>query len=363
MNQTPWNRKILTGYWTVVLLYLLAGLAGLVLTLVQYAWWVDYYLFHQLLLPLLLMSAEVGALELAFRKRKGSMEPWFILTATTLAATIVLFNPNLHGMYALFALSTLTSLMYFDRKLTLFSCLLGIVTLLLLQLDPAIHASMTLYELIAMIATLSGAYLLGLGVISRGEQILNQLTKAMESERDLLVDNIMYDTMTKTDALTGLYNHKTFHEYLDSLLNVEAEQLSLQVAVLDIDNFKSINDTYGHWVGDLVLKRIALMIREYVTPNDFVARYGGEEFALILTDADSKQAFRTLDFIREKISQVPHDELAGRSVTVSIGFAERVPDMRKENLFKIADARLYEAKRTGKNKVVGTSPSTQEVLE
>ncbi|WP_161780636.1 sensor domain-containing diguanylate cyclase [Tumebacillus flagellatus] len=358
MNQPAWNRKLLNGYWMVVLLYFLAGLAGLVVTIVQFAWWLDYYLLHQLLIPLGLMAVEVAALEFGFRKRQERMEVWFLLTATVLAATIVWFNPNLHGMYALLALSTLMSLIYFERRLTLFSALLGILALFLLQVNPAVHASMSAYELIAMVAALFGAYLLGLCVILRGEQILNQLKKAMESERDLLVDNIMYDTMTKTDALTGLYNHKTFHEYLDSLLKLEADQLTMQVALLDIDNFKSINDTYGHWVGDLVLKRIALMIREVVTPNDFVARYGGEEFALILTDSTAEQGHRTLDEIRRRISEVVHEELDGRSVTVSIGFTDREPGMRKEELFKMADTRLYTAKRTGKNKVVGVRQET-----
>jgi diguanylate cyclase (GGDEF)-like protein len=346
---------LLNGYWTVVMLYLLAAFAGLVLAIVQSPWWVGYYVYHQMLLPIAILTAIVFALEVAFRLAKSTaLDIWFILTAIALALTVVYFNPNLHGMYAMFALSTLTSIMFFNRQRAFLSCLLSIGALLLLQLSPPHRESMTLYELIAMIVLLLGAYLLGVGIILRGEMILNQLKKAMESERDLLVDNIMYDTITKTDALTSLYNHKTFHEYLDSLLKLDMSSLRLQVALIDIDNFKTINDTYGHWVGDIVLKRIGMAIREHLTPNDFVARYGGEEFAVILTDAEFEQSMVALNRVRELISAMKFEELGDHTVTVSIGLVQHVFGARKEELFKTADARLYEAKRTGKNRVVGT---------
>ncbi|PWK09026.1 diguanylate cyclase (GGDEF)-like protein [Tumebacillus permanentifrigoris] len=346
---------ILNGYWTVVWLYLLAALLGLVFAIVQSPWWVGFYLYHRMLIPTAVLIGIVGALEIAFRTVKSPrLDIWFILTATAIAFTVVFYNPNLHGMYAMFALSTLTSIMYFDRKRALLSCLLSIGALLVLQASPEHQASMTVYEIIAMIAMLIGAYLLGVGIILRGDQLRNQLKKAMESERDLLVDNIMYDTITKLDALTSLYNHKTFHEYLDSLLKLDLTSLRLQVALIDIDNFKMINDTYGHWVGDIVLKRIALMIREHLTPNDFVARYGGEEFAVILTDAEFDTSWATLDRIRELIAAEKFEELGDHTVTVSIGLVQREPGLCKEDLFKTADARLYEAKRTGKNRVVGT---------
>ncbi len=134
----------------------------------------------------------------------------------------------------------------------------------------------------------------------------------------------------------------------------ELNDLSLQLAILDIDNFKRINDTYGHWVGDIILIRVASIIKETVTPNDFVARYGGEEFAVIFTEKTLDEAYRLVEQIRHKLYVTLHPELDSKAATISIGLQEYMKGKGKEALFKGADASLYAAKRTGKKQNLRT---------
>jgi diguanylate cyclase (GGDEF)-like protein len=160
------------------------------------------------------------------------------------------------------------------------------------------------------------------------------------------------ERITQIDALTDCYNHKSFHEYLDKLIEQrESKHSLLHLAIIDIDNFKKVNDTYGHWVGDIVLKSVSHTLKELVTPNEYVARYGGEEFAVIFTGKTGEEAYQILDKIRLEIAQTKHPEMDHQSVTVSMGLQSYVEGEERENLFKRADHSLYTSKKTGKNKI------------
>ena len=129
------------------------------------------------------------------------------------------------------------------------------------------------------------------------------------------------------------------------------------MALLDLDNFKSINDKHGHQVGDRVLHSAAQWFRKCVRANDFLARFGGEEFAILLSDATIEQAFHKFNSLLESIAMASYKynvagDMATVSFTVSCGVAEFVPEESAEALVRRADAAMYEAKRTGKNRVV-----------
>ena len=158
-----------------------------------------------------------------------------------------------------------------------------------------------------------------------------------------------------TDELTGLANHGRFQE----LLTLEVEQVrryrhQLGLIMIDIDNFKSINDTYGHQQGDVVLKHVAHVLRETSREVDVPARYGGEEMALILPHTDLDGAFSIAERVRSEIASLRVPRLDGQGqlrVTASVGVSASA-DGDKDSLIAEADAALYTAKRTGKNKTV-----------
>ena len=162
---------------------------------------------------------------------------------------------------------------------------------------------------------------------------------------------------TLRDGLTGLYNRRHLERQLDvEIASALRHRKHLTVAMLDIDHFKRVNDTYGHAAGDAVLKTFATLIGQLVRPEDLFARYGGEEFTLVLRDTHASQAMVLAERLRTTIENtpIPFGETVIR-VTSSCGVASldecQPPD--KDTVMRIADGRLYQAKQGGRNRIVG----------
>jgi diguanylate cyclase (GGDEF)-like protein len=181
--------------------------------------------------------------------------------------------------------------------------------------------------------------------------IANQVAVALQN--GLLYRKM--ETMATTDGLTGLTNHRTFQQRFEDLLQ-RAHRHNHHVALLlcDVDHFKKVNDTYGHPIGDEVLRRVARVLQEVPRKIDIPARYGGEEFAVLLDNVDVAQAKVVAERIRIEISKVVVESDKGPlSVTESIGVAAFPDDGRdRATLIERADLALYHAKHTGRNRVV-----------
>jgi diguanylate cyclase (GGDEF)-like protein len=163
------------------------------------------------------------------------------------------------------------------------------------------------------------------------------------------------ERLATTDGLTGLLNHRTFQTRLDEHL-AAARRYGKKVSLLltDIDHFKSVNDTYGHPVGDRVLKDVARILQKEARTTDVVARYGGEEFALVMPETDQAGAMKTAERIRERVAEhVFQTGQGGLRVTLSLGIATFPQEAKsKADLIERADAGLYHAKRHGRNRSV-----------
>ncbi len=164
-----------------------------------------------------------------------------------------------------------------------------------------------------------------------------------------------YKRLSRQDGLTGLYNHRFFHQLMDSEVS-RAKRFQQRVAllILDLDHFKHLNDSHGHLAGDEVLRQLAELIRNVCRKYDFAARYGGEEFAIISPGNDSSQAAALAERLRSRI-EATRFGTSGQDVhlTVSIGIAS-IPEDAKDKLELIekADQALYAAKEQGRNRVV-----------
>jgi len=154
------------------------------------------------------------------------------------------------------------------------------------------------------------------------------------------------------DSLTGLLNRQGLSNYSKMIFGeFGASERQCSVVYFDIDNFKSINDTYGHAAGDTVLSKVASLSNASLRPNDRSARWGGEEFVVILPDCDLNEAAMVAERIRSSIAD--HDfPMLSRNVTVSLGVAERFDNESLDQLLYQADSALYSAKAQGKNQVV-----------
>lgn len=165
------------------------------------------------------------------------------------------------------------------------------------------------------------------------------------------------DHKASTDHLTGLFNRGYFAPRFETeMRRAKSYSLPISFVMFDIDRFKSVNDTYGHHAGDVVLKRIAEVARDLTRSSDVVVRYGGEEFAILMTTSDKEQAYVHAERLREVIADTAF-RLPGRDepirVTISGGVATFPEDGDTTvELIHAADKALYEAKNRGRNRIV-----------
>ncbi|MCX7641144.1 MAG: GGDEF domain-containing protein [Elusimicrobiales bacterium] len=164
----------------------------------------------------------------------------------------------------------------------------------------------------------------------------------------------MTENMSQKDGLTGLFRRSIFAEKLEEeIIKAKNFKHTVGVMMIDIDHFKYINDTYGHQVGDEVLREVANILKENVYETDFVARYGGEEFAVIMPRAQIEGSSRKANHIRETIGfRRIRAGLVDIKVTVSIGIAYYPYDaISSQELIEKADKALYFSKENGRNRV------------
>lgn len=157
------------------------------------------------------------------------------------------------------------------------------------------------------------------------------------------------------DGLTGLYNHRFLIEIFEKEYSKRVEKnCNISYAMLDLDHFKKINDTYGHIFGDEVLKKIADIITESIREGDTVGRYGGEEFGVVIPDSEPEEVINICEKIRTNIEN--HFYNIGGSkfnLTASIGIylCKAIPDINFKEVIKVSDEALYEAKSKGRNRI------------
>jgi two-component system cell cycle response regulator len=164
--------------------------------------------------------------------------------------------------------------------------------------------------------------------------------------------------MALTDPLTGFYNQRYLMRHLRGLL-ATSDHPGISVMMLDVDHFKSINDQYGHPMGDHALKSIAETLRTRTRVFDTIARYGGEEFVVVMPGASPNDAMSAAERLRSAIERMPFSPMPGTNapLTVSIGVSySDGPNVTPETLLQAADHAMYQAKRAGRNRVVSASP-------
>lgn len=182
-----------------------------------------------------------------------------------------------------------------------------------------------------------------------------------QRDRDLLKDMaaIVVNEMelrrrVGTDVLTGLYTRRFLEELGErEIARTRREGTPFSTAFIDVDKFKSINDTLGHAAGDAVLRAIGPACRRALRTSDLLGRFGGEELVLLLPNTSLEHALPVLERVRQEVAAMDVSELRGRQVTASIGAAELGDgDQSIADLLARADTALYRAKETGRNRVV-----------
>jgi diguanylate cyclase (GGDEF)-like protein len=166
---------------------------------------------------------------------------------------------------------------------------------------------------------------------------------------------LRFKRMSSLDGLTGILNHQHFMSEAERVLRVQEKKFGSACLIsIDLDHFKQVNDTHGHAMGDVVLKRTVAILKPFLRPIDLFGRLGGEEFAILLVGCSSSQAVATADRLRVAIEATPVED-DGRSVSLSASVGVASTDRCGYDLQRLcreADTALYRAKRTGRNRVI-----------
>lgn len=168
--------------------------------------------------------------------------------------------------------------------------------------------------------------------------------------QDLYDANSRLEAAATTDGLTGIFNRKKISERIEYELKKKDKSEKLVLIMFDIDNFKRVNDTYGHDMGDEVLIKVSATAKQSLRPQDSIGRWGGEEFMILLTEATKEEAIEMAEKIRKDIFNIKWEKM--NQISVSLGVSEVRDSDDIQTLYKRVDNRLYYAKTHGKNQVV-----------
>ncbi len=178
----------------------------------------------------------------------------------------------------------------------------------------------------------------------------------------LVVGELELRQIASADALTGALSRRAWFNLAEAeVLRAARYSRALSFFILDIDQFKAINDSFGHSAGDKVIKRVAQLAQMQLRRSDLFGRFGGEEFICALPETEAAYALKLAERIRMVISQERHDCLGGRNCTVSIGISNVAPgEMEIGPAFERADRALYQAKQAGRDRIQAAEPYTQK---
>ncbi len=189
--------------------------------------------------------------------------------------------------------------------------------------------------------------------------LLTTLASRLRANNSAICENVekrrKFEKVAMFDGLTGIHNRRWLDSALQRMVGrCQRSGHPLSVSLLDVDHFKRFNDEHGHDAGDEVLIAVAKVLTDNVRPTDLVARYGGEEFVVIFTETDADNAVVAANRVRQAVEAMDMRMPDGSelpSVTISMGVAQWRPELGPCELLKSADAAMYEAKRSGRNRV------------
>ncbi|TYP79173.1 diguanylate cyclase [Paenibacillus methanolicus] len=341
---------ILRSCWLITALYVLC--TGVQLFFTEHD--VSDFFWYAIVFPALKMAAINGFMGWLFRKERPYAEYQLIVGVNLFICIIIVSLYELSIVFYCLIIPLLLSLYFYSRRLIVFTLVQALLSVVgILGISSVIRANLSVSELIMLAALLVATALIINNLRKHAFALSRELVTVTQEKQDLQTKNTLMEKLSRVDSATGLYNHRSFHEHLTNVMAVsEAHALHVHLVLLDIDNFKRVNDTYGHAVGDTVIQFVAGQLQAFQDADDFVSRYGGEEFAVLCAGKHMSRVIEQMEAMRQAISEMTHEQLNGEAVTVSIGVRKLEAGMSREELFHQADMALYQAKRTGKNRTI-----------
>ncbi|MEK3882873.1 GGDEF domain-containing protein [Paenibacillus sp. PL2-23] len=349
---SSWNYRIRMTYWilSIILIIGLLLLIPVVKTIAPEFY--PQYMFKQVYVQISLLFILIIAAEWLY-KRFAFIQDYIVISFGACFSDVALIFNYSESVSMLIALilPVVASILYFNYRKVLYASLVTLIPfIIVMPLDPFDRLDNPIRWTFIGICVIVGTSIATCGIVNRGLKLIQNEKEALVNERNHRLQQLAIQEAYCKDALTGLDNHKRFQERLRAALD-DADRAPVHLAVIDIDNFKSVNDTYGHSNGDLVLRKVGALLKEIEAEGIQASRYGGEEFTVIFSGMETVHVLERLEFIRAGTERLSFPELGGGIVTVSIGYHAAGDSKDASALFQQADKALYSAKRSGKNQV------------
>ena len=308
----------------------------------EYIFW---YMFLPTALNVIILSVGYVLMRL-LRDRQDLMNHIPLTQLTLICFVLAMIHRVFFITFTTFCFPIFISVMFHDRKMTRRLTILSLLCLTVIQfVGPTLNPTDTKYFF--------SSYLIAAAIVLSAN-ILCDLLMQYENQKDKQMEMLHRSRMEimeqmKYDQKTGLHAHTSFQTGLKKLVDEADLDNRPAVAMLDIDDFKKVNDTYGHVKGDMVILELARIMRETCGDKYTAARFGGEEFAILFQDGTIDDYIHTVEAIRQGIERVPFD-FRKEPVTISAGIAIWKSGWGTTEFFNRADEALYISKRQGKNR-------------
>lgn len=347
---------ILAGYFCVLINFvaLVSVWVGIIVPL-QVDYTPYYYWTHYIIFPSLLLASVVGLVDIFIRKENLPLvvkQYSVLLLLVFCLAFMTIVHKIALVLLASFVIPIFISTVFSQPKMTRNIFLISFGTIIMCtfiiipDISERIPPGFIYVELVSSLGILSSAYVFSRILIKYSLEYHTMLKVSFDMQSKM-------HTMIQSDLFTGLYNRSTFDEFLSAFINDSfLTKETVTLATFDLDNFKAVNDSYGHAKGDQVLLYFSRLLKDMEKPNVFAFRFGGDEFALICKHLDTQTMYdmcaRLLDEVNQNASTI-----LGVPISFSCGIASFQPSLKDaSSFFNAADKALYAAKQGGKNQIV-----------
>ncbi len=310
-----------------------------------------HYIMKYIIIPTVINTLlTIGCHRINEMSIKAPIKNYAVLvTFSLLAAVIAFIHYIIASILTIFAIPVFLTILFGQKRITSVITILNGILLILSSIRSYLYDGSIFFFLNAAVAytMLISAYLLSTVLIAYNKANSDYIYASYKTQLSL-------NEQAKNDSLTGLYNRKTFQ----SLLKISIEKARnmrspIALAIIDLDDFKETNDTFGHLEGDQVLLHFTELIKQQCNGDAYISRFGGDEFAVIFTKASKELAYLRLESLRQRCKQVPHSKVRSGEISFSAGISHYIEgDMNETLLFHQADSALYQAKENGKGQTV-----------
>ena len=279
--------------------------------------------------------------------RRGQKNRCIVTAALITAFVVAIVHREYIVTGCAFIFPMVLSAAFNDRKLLNASFVASVLILLCVGCAVVLDGALTLTTILNLVV------LFGLAVVSYlcGRISINFSKQNYTTIESQAQQNDRLREKVRRDQMTGLYNHNTFFSHLDRKLAAYTSDKQLCLAILDVDNFKAINDTFGHDSGDTILICLSQILQKYCGTEHTAYRYGGEEFAVIFNGTSLEETYSITERALKEFSRY-NFPFTDTSITFSGGIACFKPGLTRDAFFETADKTLYRAKRNGKNRIL-----------